>query len=264
MADSQNALNNQTVNANFAAVRNASGAGMVCVVAAVHTDLVNPASTAELVAQSTAASGADAFINCALASTRAWGWGIDASDAESLKETTFAGGATSPSSGTLTRKVFTTGEQIMPLQPAFYAELSASDANVTGAGAVYLLGQGNVLTVTSQGSPAPITAGGLFTAPVAGFYLFTGTITVSGVTALMTNGGIDWYKNGVLTHAAQVMNSFNIASPAGTSTMNASFVINMAATDTMQLFYSIAGGVGDTVTVTGGPGQSYFTGALIC
>ncbi len=196
---SQNALNNQTYDADFIANRQAASAGTTCFIAAVHNDAVNAGSSAQVVAQSQAASGADAYHVSALASTRAWCHGIDASDAGALKETTFAGGSTSPSTGTLTRKVFTTGEQIMPLQPMFEARMTVSTGGVTGAGGSYYIGNngGGTATVTvDQGSNTSFVGGDLvFTAPVLGNYFFRTSFVLDGLTALMTSCQIIFERN---------------------------------------------------------------------
>lgn len=86
----------------------------------------------------------------------------------------------SPVGGTLVSSMDFTGVQTLPLQPAFLAYLGTADANVTGDGTVYSLGQGNALTEAyDQGSN--FTTAGVFTAPFDGAYHFDMTITLTGL-----------------------------------------------------------------------------------
>lgn len=264
---SQNALNNQTYDADFIANRQAASAGTSCALAAVHNDAVNSGSTAEVVARSQSASGADAYHVSALASTRAWCHGIDASDSGALKETTDPSGSTSPSSGTLTRKVTTAGEQTMPLQPSFNAYLSASDLAVTGAGATYLLGSGNLLTITGQQGTG-LATNGVFTAPVQGFYHFDATLFPQGVTALMTLYDMFFFVNGFNTIYGSRGSLFAITEPGGTAILNTSLSLFLPASGTVQVGIIVQNGAGNTITMGGGVvGSSVFStfdGYLVC
>ncbi len=265
---SQNSLNNQTYDADFIAFRQPASAGTTCFIAANHTDTTNAGSTAQVVAQSTAASGADAYHVSALASTRAWCHGIDASDGESLKEATQAGGSTSPSTGTVTRKVTTAGEQTMPLQPAFYAYLSASDANVTGNGATYLLGSGNILTITGQQGTG-LATNGVFTAPVQGFYHFEATLFPQGITPAMTLYDMFFFVNGVNNIYGSRGNLANLAVPGTTDAIiNTTVSLFLAAGATVQVAIIVQNGAGNTITMgggtVGGSVFSTFSGFLVC
>lgn len=64
---SNNSVNNQTYDADFIAFRQPASAGTTCFIQANHLDTTNPGSSAQVVAQSTAASGADAYHVSALA-----------------------------------------------------------------------------------------------------------------------------------------------------------------------------------------------------
>lgn len=257
----QNALNNQTVNADFTAQRTVASAGTTVFTAAVHTDVTNAGSSAQCVAQATAASGADAYHTSALASTRAWCHGIDASDSAALKETTFAGGSTSPSTGTLTRKVTTAGEQTMPLQPAFFAFLSATDSNVTGGGSGYVLGTGNVLTVTQQGTA--MSTAGVFTAPVTGWYMFIATLFLDGILVAQTSGSFNFTHESVNQIDGNFVNP-GVVQAAGSYVINYSTIKFMLAGEIMQVTAVISGGTDVTDVIGGGPGFTSFSGALIC
>jgi len=74
------------------------------------------------------------------------------------------------------------GERTMPLQPAFLADVTTQDSNVTGDGTAFTLGSGNALTeIFDQGGDFVTT--GTFTAPVTGLYYLHASFLMSGVTA---------------------------------------------------------------------------------
>lgn len=253
---SQSALNNQTYDADFIANRQAASAGTSCALAAVHNDAVNSGSTAEVVARSQSASGADAYHVSALASTRAWCHGIDASDSGALKETTDPSGSTSPSSGTLTRKVTTAGEQTMPLQPAFRAYANIQN-NVTGNSTVY-----TVLFANEEYDQNADFSSPIFTAPVTGIYRFDATINFSGIV-LCTNLLVYMTVNGATNHFLSQLSPATIA-VTGEYIVSAGMELNLTAGDTIEVRV-IGGGEGaDVIDINGGPDRSVFSGHLIC
>lgn len=159
------------------------------------------------------------------------------------------------------------GERTMPLQPVFFAQLSANDANVTGAGAAYLLGTtGNVLTVNQQGTS--MSTLGVFTFPVTGWYELKYNLIIDNLTAAMTNGQVVFYLNGGATQlVSQALNIGAIRTPGNTAVVNGSIFFNAAAAATMQIALQISNGAGNTAQVRGtlgGVAQSWFSGALIC
>lgn len=269
---SQNSLNNQTYDADFIAFRQPASAGTTCFIAANHTDTTNAGSTAQVVAQSTAASGADAFHISALASTRAWCHGIDASDGESLKEATQNGGSTSPSTGTVTRKVTTAGEQTMPLQPMFEARQTVSSGGVTGAGTVYYLGNnGGATTVVTvdQNSDTSFVGGDLvFTAPVSGNYLFLLAPIIDSITAAMTQMNLYFERNGATIYWGTGYNIGAIRTPGNGAVPNCSLIISLNASDTIKFAIQIGNGAGDTASLRGSlvvpSNQTSVQGFLIC
>lgn len=262
MADSQNSVNNGTVNASFVARRNVDGAGTVCFVGAAHQDTTNPASTGVLIAQSTAASGADAFMNCTLASTRSWGWGIDASDSAALKETTFPAGSTDPSTGTLTRKVTVGGVQTMPLQPAFLAYKSAPTANATGDGTLISPIIYDTELFDVQGNYDNAT--GIFTAPVTGYYSFSASVSLSNLIAAHVDGFFQFVTSAAnQTCFAIIISPGKVFQSSASSTLwSSSNIFRLAAGDTMQVSVQVTGST-KTVTVGGASSTVYFRGALL-
>lgn len=266
---SNNSLNNQTYDADFTANRQAASAGTTCFIAAVHNDAVNAGSSAQVVAQSQAASGADAYHVSALASTRAWCHGIDASDAGALKETTFAGGSTSPSTGTLTRKVTTAGEQTMPLQPAFLAALTVGTGGVTGFSTNYILGNNGGGTTTvyfDQGSDVTFPGGNLtFTAPVTGKYYFHVNFVIGNLLVANNSSTIQIITT-PRSFAGSTVNPF-VAAVGGVFCHDNSCFVDLTAGDTVTFLLGVIGGAADTVTVQGTPAPNAFTyaeGYLVC
>ncbi len=260
---SQNALNNQTYDADFIAFRQPASAGTTCFIAANHTDTTNAGSTAQVVAQATAASGADAYHISALASTRAWCHGIDASDGESLKEATQAGGSTSPSTGTVTRKVTTAGEQTMPLQPAFEAYKSADTINILGNNTAVSPIIFDTELFDVQGSYNNAT--GVFTASVTGYYLFSAGV---GISSIDTVTHVDGYLALISSGASQSINlaaasPASIAQASGTSLVwSGSAIMRLAVGETVQVEVNVGGGLA-TATLAGNSLSTYFRGALL-
>ena len=77
----------------------------------------------------------------------------------------------------------TNRERTMPSQPAFRANHTNAESNVTGNGTDHTIIYNNV--VTDQNGDYN-NATGVFTAPVTGFYLFTASIRMSGILGAHT------------------------------------------------------------------------------
>lgn len=144
----------------------------------------NAASSSIMTSVVAAASTADPYYNCAIATSRSYAFGIDNSDSDSLKITTAATSTASPSSATIFAKATTAGEWTYPLQPAFLTYASGTLNNVTGDGTDYtivydteIIDQNNDFDGTST-----------FTAPVTGFYNFN---TFNGVAVSAGSGTLE-------------------------------------------------------------------------
>jgi len=271
MADTTNVINNQTVNAGFVAGRNLAGAGQIAFSAAVHSDTTNAGSDATVIAQATSTSGADAYFQAALSSTRTWGWGIDASDSAKYKEFTTNAGSSNPSTGTITRVVTTTGIQTLPLQPAFFANLTVSATNATGAGAIYFLGNnsgGTTTVVTDRGSNTSFVAGKLtFTAPSTSFYVLGFSFGITGITALMTDLIGSIFINGSVGFLPVKINPANLVTPAvsnGFGVINGSGARLLTAGDAVTFYLQTSGAATNTQGVDGTSTTSYAWGYLVC
>lgn len=257
-----NSLNNQTTDAPFDINRTTAGQAARCLIN--HTDGTNTASEACVITQ-TAPGGGDSYHLTMVNGTRSMCWGMDVSDNYALKETTFAGGTGSPSFGTTIRRLSIAGEQTLPLQPAFVAHLSATDSNVTGAGGVYFLGSGNVLTIDYQQGSA-LSTNGTFTAPVNGMYLFSTALVINDITAAMT--GFNFLFDAPAGTANYGLNG-NFASIRNTGNqliLETTRVIYLTVAQTCRVAIQIANGAGNTADIQGGAfaSASQFSGCLLC
>lgn len=218
-----------------------------------NTDATNIASNAFFSAE-TEAAGGDPFIHFLIgAITQEYSFGIDNTD-DSLKVTNGA----SPSAGTTFWQMTTVGERTMPLQPAFLAFNSVTDANQTGAAA-----QATVDFDTEIFDQNADFAADTFTAPVTGRYRFEASVVMDAVTAAMTSGNMQFitsnrtYQFGLISPGA-VRNSNNQMAFFG------SVLADMDAGDTCYVTVAIANGAGNTAGIIGNAPllQTFFSGEL--
>ena len=142
-------------------------------------------------------------------------------------------------------------------QPAFSAQLSSVDIDVTGDGTVFTIGSGNAFTeLYDQG--ANFNTNGTFTAPVTGRYSFNMTvgygsagsndlifeIVTTGGTYLLFRTNADGFQSGVTTEADFCCNA----------------QLPMTTNDTATIRITISGGskIADINTNT------LFSGHLVC
>lgn len=252
-----NKLNKQTVKNDFT-VTGTSGTTNTC-------SIDNNNNTSSTIARTFIRVGGgtagDAYDTWTIGSTRAYCLGIDNSDSDKLKINTQAASGTNPSSGTNLLTVFSTGEWIRPLQPAFMARQSSTLDNLTGDGTVY-----TVIFDTEQYDQGSNynNATGVFTAPVTGRYLFTSSVRgrdftssftlsiVKLVTSNRTYSGMQ-YNPGALDTSA---------SPTDCSNQVA-VVADMDSGDTASITYTVSGST-KTIALLGSTNtMTVFSGCLL-
>lgn len=156
--------------------------------------------------------------------------------------------------------VDSTGRNYNTVQPSFlFNQGSATANNVTGDGTQYTIGSSVALTqVAQQGSG--MATGGTFTAPIAGWYLFSMVVRFANI--------------GVATSCACLMVSSDqgtitgpLIAPAalGNVTLTFTQLIKMTASGTV-VFKAVASGTTKTVGLDGnaGPLTNTISGVLIC
>lgn len=142
--------------------------------------------------------------------------GIDNSDSQKWKLTNSNLG---PSTGGTIIDIYPAGEINYPLQPCFFANLSGSVSNVTGDGTGYTIICDNVaFDQTSSYNNST----GVFTAPVAGKYLFSCAIAISNIGAGHTSGRF------FIAASSQII-EFEQNSPAATQNSDTNLVVNGTA-----------------------------------
>lgn len=207
--------------------------------------------------EAVSASG-DAWSQVTLGTTRAYSWGLDDSDSDSLKINTDADATVDPSSGTNIWKMSVDGERTMPLQPSFQSYLNSSVVNATGDGTVYTIVYDT--EVFDQGSDFN-NATGVFTAPVAGRYMFSCVVSLAALGAAHTSGNLNIVTTG-RTYVVNLSSYGAMRSVANGLVIGGTVIANMAAGDTATVTITVENST-KTVGVNGS-GLSHFSGVLLC
>lgn len=129
-----------------------------------NTDNTSTASHAQILAEVGGTAGGDPFLRVSVTGGQDYSFGVENSGDDDLVITDDA----DPSTGNELWNMTSSGERIMPLQPAFLANHSVTQTNITGDGTLY-----TVLFDTEVFDQGGDFASNTFTAPVAGRYLFT-------------------------------------------------------------------------------------------
>lgn len=220
----------------------------------VNTDNTSGSSGALFYIRSAGASGGDCWYAWGIDGVIGYSFGIDNSDNDSLKETNSNAG---PSNGNVLRVMTSAGEQTLPLQPAFQARLSATTANdKTGNGTAYTL---ICDTETFDQGGDYDNATGIFTAPVAGRYVFTARLAWNNVVAQTS------YNLLINTSNRQYSTIYSAVVFTGLH-QNATEFCDMDAGDTCSLIAVGTGEGADTVGFLGSGTNAvtYFAGYLEC
>ena len=164
MVESNNAINN-TVGASISGVTNT-------------LTITNPSNTASSAARTSISVGggtaSDPTLNFNVTGVTDWELGIDNNASDSLKI------SQGTALGTNDTWIMTTaGERTMPLQPAFLAQFTVAQNNVTGDSTSQTVNYTNVIFDQNSDYDGTNT----FTAPVTGRYFFGAAVNFENVTA---------------------------------------------------------------------------------
>jgi len=152
------------------------------------------------------------------------------------------------------------GNITRPLTACFFANRSSNVNNATGNGTVATIVFNSV--VFNQGSYYA-SGTGLFSAPVAGKYLFTSAVFFdhgNGATSVESKLVCTGRTATLYTHGS------TIYSPISTNTSNWSgaAMIDMAQNDTAKITFTVTGLASDLTRIVGGNTVTWFSGKLIC
>ena len=143
----------------------------------------------------------------------------------------------------------------------FNATLTNATANVTGAGTTYTVLFNNEL---ADNNSVYTPATGLFTAPATGNYKFCTNVTLINLGAANTYGQV----NLVTPTYSYLLQAGNIgvmrgggAPGANVATLGGSAIILMSAGETCAVQVTVYNGGGDTVGISNGGQNTFFTGA---
>lgn len=147
------------------------------------------------------------------------------------------------------------GYVTMPLQPAFYSDMTTTAVDKTGGGSNYSITEA---TWTDRVDKNGDFSNGTFTAPVTGFYHFELALTLSGVASGHTNATISLISSNRTLTVYKSPGVDENTSLGGVTYLISSY-FDMDASDTVYCQISIAGG-SDVIDVFN---TTRFSGSLI-
>jgi len=196
-------------------------------------------------------SAGDPFTIYTVTGTTSWSQGIDNSaTVPSADPYVISQGTALGTSNVM--EIATTGEINYPLQPVFSAYQGSTDANETGDGTAYKMGDTDVGTTLTErydigGNFTPGASGGaFFTAPVDGKYLLLFNIRLGGMTS-SHNAFLTINTSNVQFN--QVYNNWGVINISGTCGLTCSIIAEMDALDTAH-FWITSGGSTKVVDIT--------------
>jgi len=222
------------------------------ILAVTNTDNTGAAAShTHLHIQTNSASAGDPYIRFDVSGGQDYSLGVDNSASDALLITD----DTNPSTGNTLWKMTSAGERTMPLQPAFMAYNSATDANVTGNNTNFKVefdteryDQGGDYNNTTD----------TFTAPITARYELSTHVSVSGMVA--TTRGLFQIITSNATYRVCIVDVG--ISNGGFAIEGGTVVCDMDAADTATFVVSLSGGT-KTATVGGGSSIATFIGGKL-
>tara|TARA_R110000824_G_scaffold89715_1_gene219700 strand:- start:28 stop:909 length:882 start_codon:yes stop_codon:yes gene_type:complete len=151
-----------------------------------------------------------------------------------------------------------TGAILKPLQPAFHGRRTGANANQTGDGTQYTVPFDGAETFDQNAD----FDGTTFTAPVAGVYLLTYALGLSGITTSHTNGRVE-LKTSNRDYRQNRVDPTIVATGDNWSLQGA-VIADMDASDTAYVTIIIGGGAKVVdFSVDGTAAYTYFSGCLL-
>jgi len=228
-----NDINNTILDNDFSV--NRSTAGTTVSSSINQSDNTNTSSHAESLVTVGGTSGGDPFSRFNVSGTQSFTLGIDNSDSDNFKITDGA----SPSAGTEFLNLDTSGRFNYPLQPAFSAYRNASVNNVTGDGTSYtVIFDTEFFDIGSNFD----TTTGLFSAPIDGIYIFTGSIFVQNIDNATMNVGNSSFSFTSGLHTYWGMNPANAEQGNSDLVLGGSCIRQLSAGQTAGMLIQISGG----------------------
>lgn len=200
------------------------------------------------------AAAGDSFIQFDINTGNEFRIGVDDDDADAFK---ISQGVALGVNDTIV--IEATGECTMPLQPAFYAYVSATQSNVTGNGATYtIIPNTEIYDVNGDYD----TGTGNFTAPVTGKFIFNGCVRLTGVAA--ANNTYTSIVTSNRSYITAMSSASAIQTSGGACMYRLSSIADMDAADIAYMTIYSSGEAGDVNDVVGGAANTYFGGYLAC
>jgi hypothetical protein len=164
-----------------------------------------------------------------------------------------------------TAKIDSSNRMTNSSQPAFYAYLAATVANVTGDGSAFDYGTTTALTeVFDQGGD--FNTNGTFTAPVTGLYFFFGNTAIDDLGAAHTDG-YNYFTAGGNVIIGTRFQANTVSNVTKTTSWGISLLVSLTAAQTCKLGVVVNNST-KTVDAHGGnlasSYYSYFGGYLVC
>lgn len=248
-----NSLNNECLN-DFTVTSATSGTTRTLTVSNTSNTASSTASKKVSVAGT---SAGDPYHLWEVASTVQYALGIDNSDSDIFKMTTDTS-STTPSSSTVFFQSTTAGNVRLSATPMFRCYLASTATNVTGDGTYYKIAFDTENYDVQNNFDAATNF--VFTAPVAGKYIFNTLITLTDLASLTTIE-LKFFINDMDTDSTCV-NGITDFSSAGFGSLTLFSIIDLAVNDTVETGFT---GNGSTkiVDMVGGNELTYFCGFLL-